>query len=101
MNRGRALLVAQRKGLPLGAPPDYLNCDPEYLRAWRDIVGAAPDVLRAIDRNFVAALSVSLATWRAGDRSQSTRELYRALGNCFISMRERRRLLFPNRPPRP
>jgi hypothetical protein len=99
MNRGRALLRAQRNmGLSqLGPPLAYLSCDPEYLRAWRDIVAAAPDVLRAIDAPFLAMLSVSLSLWRCGERGESARELYRALGQAFIPMRERRRLLFPER----
>jgi hypothetical protein len=99
MSRGRALLRAQRNmGLgPLGRPPAFVSCDPEYLRAWRDIVAAAHDVLRSFDAPFAALLAVSLSRWRCGEREESARELYRALGHAFIPMRERRRLLFPER----
>jgi hypothetical protein len=70
----------------------------EDVCAWHDIVGAAPDVLRAMDNSFVAATATLLQRWRSGGREPGLLHLaYRMLGNCFIPMRERRRLLFPER----
>jgi hypothetical protein len=100
VNRGRLLLLAQRRRrfAPLGPPPDWL--DAEGVRAWRDIVAAAPDVFRFCDEPSLAVTSSYLARWRSGCRDPefvNVRELYRQLGMCFVSMRERRRLLFPER----
>lgn len=96
MNRGRALLIAQRPGPALGPPPPHLNDD--EVAAWNDLVRAAPDVLRFSDSLFLGIVATSLAMWRAGDRELwSVREIYRDLGRCFIPMRERRRLLFPEK----
>lgn len=96
MNRGQALLVAQRPGMPLGAPPSHLTAD--ELRAWHDIVEAAPNVLRESDHLFVSFASGCLADWReSGGDLRSMRQLYRLLGDAFIPMRDRRRLLFPDR----
>ncbi len=95
--RGRALLLAQRSlGLPpLGPPPDFLDAD--QVHTWHEIVAAAPNVFRVTDRRFVAMLAVELVRWREGDRELSVRDMYRALGQCFVPMRARRRLLFPER----
>jgi hypothetical protein len=104
MNRGRSLLLAQRlsfrgrKLAPLGAPPDWLDAD--EVRAWCDIVGAAPDVLRISDGRALAVTSSYLARWQSGCRDPeyvNIRELYRQLGLFFLPMRELRRLLFPER----
>jgi hypothetical protein len=106
MNRGRALLLVQlmnarhRHQLPaLGPPPDWLTA--EEVRAWHDVVAAAPDVLRFTDGPGVALTASSLAKWRAGDRAGLLRELYRELGKCFVPMPKRRQLLFPERTSRP
>jgi hypothetical protein len=100
-NRGRALLRAQlRQGLPpLGAPPRFLRREgPEALRAWADIVAAAPDVIRSVDALRLAPLAIQLADWRAGRRAAlQVRLMYRELGVFFVPMRARRRLLFPDR----
>jgi hypothetical protein len=93
MRRGR-VLMAQFPASPLGPPPDRLTA--EELRAWRDVSAAAPDLFRRRDRKFVELLAVCLAQWRSGYRDFGfLRVLYRMLGHCFIPMRERRRLLFP------
>jgi hypothetical protein len=95
------MLLAQRSmGLPpLGAPPERF--DAEQVRAWNDVVSAAPspDIFRVTDRICVAVVATILANWRAGYREPGRlHEVYRWLGLCFIPMRERRRLLFPERP---
>lgn len=96
MSRGRALLVAQRPGKPLGAPPTDLG--PAEISAWHDLVAAAPDVLRESDRFFLANTAMTLADWRSGLRDYAMlRNLYRFLGDAFIPMGERRRLLFPDK----
>lgn len=101
MSRGRKMLIAQRMNArhhlpPLGAPPKHLKR--KEVRAWHDVVAAAPDLLRAQDQYSVGHAAVELARWRSGDREPgSLRLAYRLLGDCFIPMRERRRLLFPER----
>ena len=99
-NRGRALLLAQRwPGPRLGAPPKYLGS--KECEAWHLIVAATPDVLRAIDEPGLACTASILERWRSGEREPGLLRLaYRMLGDCFVPMRERRRLLFPDRPPR-
>jgi hypothetical protein len=98
MPRGRRLLIAQRKaGGPLRPPPAWLPAG--ELQAWRDIVGAAPDVLRAPDFLYMRTLVFALAAWRSTGGDLSTvRLLYRMLGHGFVPMRARRRLIFPERP---
>jgi hypothetical protein len=97
--RGQLLLVAQRPGPPLGPPPKWLSA--EEVQAWHDVVAAAPDVLRDIDDLAVALVAHTLERWRSGIREPELLRLaYRMLGDCFVPMRARRRLLFPDRPPR-
>jgi hypothetical protein len=92
LNRGRALLLAQRKGAPLGPPP-HLNAD--QLEAWRDIVFACHDVLRRQDAAIVETIAIVLVQWRAGRQSITwLRLLYRMLGKLLIPMPARRRLIF-------
>jgi hypothetical protein len=98
MSRGRALLRAQRSsGLPrIGPPPEWL--DAREAQAWHDVVAAAPDVLRISDEIFLEIVARELVDWRNGRREPGfARTMYRDLGRCFIPMRERRRLLFPQR----
>lgn len=99
-NRGRLMLQARRaaamlKRPPLGAPPprlDEAECD-----AWRDI--AAASAIPLIDRDDLA-LQIVAATVvhvrRGGATREFVREAYRQLGDYFIAMPERRRLLFPD-----
>jgi hypothetical protein len=100
LRRGQRLLIAQRPGPPLGEPPNTLT--PEQQQAWRDVAAACPDVLRATDRPFVAMIATHLWCWRSlrqhevADRT-TLLTLYRMLGHCFVPMRERRRLLLPER----
>jgi len=95
MNRGRALLLAQRPGVSLGPPP---HLTAEQLEAWRDIVGACHDVLRRRDAVIVETAAIVLAHWRAGQRSLTwLRLLYRMLGKLLIPMPGRRRLLLGRR----
>jgi hypothetical protein len=94
--RGQALLFAQRPGPPLGPPPATLTED--EVRAWQDIVDAAPDVLRELNRSYMYAAAVSLAHWRAGERDMGLRFMLRLLGHLLVPMRTRRQLLFPERP---
>lgn len=100
MSRGRALLIAQLPGPPLDPPPEWLTS--EQVRAWNEVVAAAPgDVFRLSDTMFMECVACCLSQWRAGFLGPEwVRELYRMLGKCFIPMRERRRLLFPERPRR-
>jgi len=113
MNRGRAHLIAQRRGPPLGPPPPRLSA--EELRAWQDVVElvktTAGDVLRRSDTCFVEMIAVTLAIWRqlTTEAAQqgvplaslgvrpNIRNLLRMLGRCFVPMPARRRLLFPER----
>lgn len=92
------MLRAQRSlGLPrIGPPPEWLTA--AEVQAWHDVVAAAPDVLRRSDEIFLEVLARELTQWREGRRDPSfVRTMYRDLGRCFVSMHERRRLLFPNR----
>ena len=105
MNRGRALLRAQLKTYrgkrlpPLGSPPEWLEAD--EIQAWHDLVAAAPDVLTIADSFGMGLLAADLARWRSGHRGLGfVRDMYRNMGRCLIPMRERRRLLFPERPRR-
>jgi hypothetical protein len=106
MNRGQRLLIAQRPGPKIGPPPDWLS--PEEVQAWHEIVAACPDVLRSMDALCIALCARMLCSWRVlraanveyETRSETlsiVRTQYRMLGDCFIRMRERRRLLFPDR----
>jgi hypothetical protein len=104
MTRGRKLLLLQLQNArhpqpPLGPPPKYLNR--KERRAWVEVVAVAPDVLRAIDQPAVAHAVVELVLWRSGHRERSLRLAYAMLGDLFIPMRKRRRLLFPDRAARP
>jgi len=97
--RGRLLLLAQRPGPALGPPPKWLT--PKEANAWRDVVAVAPDVLRASDEPGVALVASTLERWRSGIREAGLlRLVYTMLGDCFIPMRARRQLLFPDRPRR-
>lgn len=111
MNRGQRLLMAQRPGAPLGPPPVRLS--PEQVQAWHDILAASPDVYRRPDAMWLELCASSLASWRkvlqayafnpalCGSREQMrahVRFCYRVLGDGFMRMSERRRLLFPERP---
>jgi hypothetical protein len=94
LNRGRALLFAQRPGPPVGPPPERLSA--VEVEAWRDILAAAPDVFRRTDAHFLELVARTLASWRSGHRDRgSLRLLYRMLGNAFMPMYRRRKLLFP------
>lgn len=104
--RGRTLLIAQRKTFrgrrlpPLGPPPEWLEAD--EIQAWHDLVAAAPDVLTLADSFGLALLASDLTRWRTGHREPGfVRDMYRNMGRCLIPMRERRRLLFPERQRRP
>lgn len=100
-HRGRKLLQAQRShGLPpLGPPPKNLNDDAR--RAWRDVVEASPVVLLAMNELIVSIAATTLLRWRSGERDPSLLKLtYACLGDLFIPMPERRRLMFPDRSPR-
>lgn len=95
--RGRLLLVAQRPGPALEPPAGWLTS--EEVQAWRDVVAAAPDVLRKSDGLGLALVASTLERWRSGDREPGLLRLtYRMLGDCFVPMRARRRLMFPDRP---
>lgn len=111
MNRGRAHLIAQLPGPPLGPPPSRLSAD--QVRAWHDVcelvATTAGDVLRRSDTMLIEHIAVSLAIWRqlVSEAEQqgvslaslgvrpNIRRLLRALGRCFVPMPARRRLLFP------
>lgn len=93
-SRGRMLLRAQRPGPPVGDPPARLTI--EQKRAWSDIAKTCPDVLRRSDSIWLELCAGALAHWRAGYRG-NVRLMYRWLGQGFMPMRARRRLLFPER----
>jgi hypothetical protein len=97
LNRGRTLLIAQRKRgrKPLGAAP-FL--DKSQSQAWAHIVVACPDILSNSDRVFVELAAIMLSGWRSGAQSmESLRLNYRILGKLFMPMAARRRLLFGHR----
>jgi hypothetical protein len=98
--RGQRLLIAQADRSPaLGPPPDHLGEAERW--AWRDIVAACPDVLRSPDAAYLEMIARTLAAWRAGSGDRDfLRLLYRMLGDLFVPLRARRRLLFPDRPRR-
>jgi len=111
MNRRRAMLDdALLSGESLPDPDPELTA--AQLQSWREIVAACPDVLRATDRAIVLAAAGALVIWRrhgelerilgdaAAPRLIGVRETYRVFGVLFMPMRERRRLLFPDRPKR-
>ncbi len=102
-------------GASLGDAPADLDRDARA--AWYELVAAAPDdVIAASDLRALALCAQELAHWRQAraavssappgrrcdpDDEQSLRAslrgLYRALGDFFIPMWQRRRLLFPAR----
>jgi hypothetical protein len=94
--RGQRLLRAQRRGAPVGSPPSHLSQD--AVRAWHDIATSCPDVLRSMDDLWLELAARSLAAWRLGPNRDEVRPLYRMLGQGFMRMADRRRLLFPDRP---
>jgi hypothetical protein len=81
---------------PLGPPAPWLTETEKGI--WNELVAAAPDVLREPDELLLVTLCPMLAQWRVGNRPEMLRTLYRDMGQCFIPMSERRRLLFPDRP---
>lgn len=91
--RGRKVLLAQAdRNAPIGAPPEHLTA--AQAQAWRDIVAAAPAALRRPDEIALELAARSLAAWRAGDRTNDLRKsIYRWLGDFFVPMAARRRLL--------
>jgi hypothetical protein len=105
-NRGRALLQAQRRprfrGVALeplnGPPPDWLDLDAEERQIWDAIVAATPARLAAVDAIALSIAAQQVATWRRhGGSLSQLRFAYRCLGDHFVPMPERRRLLFPER----
>lgn len=93
---GQRLLRAQRPGASVGQPPARLDAD--AVHAWHDIVAACPDVLRSADDLWLEIASRILAEWRVMPIPGELRPLYRILGQGFMRMADRRRLLFPERP---
>jgi hypothetical protein len=91
-DRGRLLLIAQLPGKPLGKPSAMLTSS--MLDAWRDIVRAAPPVLRATDHGLMTVAATQLWAHRLGARSfGQLRLMVRLLDDFFIDRCERRRLL--------
>lgn len=83
-------------GEPLPPPSRRLNAAER--RIWREIVAAAPP-LRWWDQIWVGTSARLIADWRGGKRDLAfLRECYRWLGQGRIPMRDRRALLFPDRP---
>jgi hypothetical protein len=103
ISRGKALLHAQRDyGLPRMRRTPRKSLNAEQRQAFRDILRATHTVFLRIDEPSVTLLAMELAQWRAGERAElPVRQMYRNLGRFFVPMPERRRLLFPDRPPRP
>lgn len=95
----RQLLNAQEKSEPLGPPPKHLSRKEKA--AWRDIIAAAPpDIFRWMDDLGLGLAASTVERWRSGIREPGLLLLaYRLLGDCFVPIRARRRLLFPDRPP--
>lgn len=97
-----------------GGPPEpHADVSPEVQAAWREIVAAVPaGVLCPSDRGIVEATAGLLVRWRhyvplvpvlgleEVSKLLTVREAYRAFGELLMPMRARRRLLFPDRPPR-
>jgi hypothetical protein len=93
------LLNAQQKLQPLGPPPKHLSRKEKA--AWRDIIAAAPPgIYRWMDEPALSLASSAVSHCRSGDPGGWAMLAYRLLGDCFIPIRERRRLLFPDRPRR-
>lgn len=99
MTRLSAAERAQRKwGDSLGPPPPWLNAGARW--AWGEIAEVTPP-LRYWDQVWLPVAAQMLADWRQGGRGLDfLREVYRWLGLGRIPMRERRRLVFPDRPRR-
>lgn len=93
-------MIAERTGS--GGPSDPPGHFDEAKRAaWCAILAAAPPVVRRTDARFLELVAERLADhWRC-PHGPAVRELYRDLGQFFVPMRERRRLLFPRRLPAP
>jgi hypothetical protein len=105
--RGRYLLQAQRRprfrGVALKplseGPPDRL--DAEARQVWDAIIAATPARLAAVDAIALSIAAAVVADWRRyGGSLQQLRFAYRCLGDHFVPMCDRRRLLFPERPGR-
>ena len=110
-NRGRALLLAQRRPRFRGrtlkplieGPPEPLSAEEHQM--WDAIIAAAPIRLAAVDAIMLAATAQQVVTWRhlrlhgLGSMEQ-LRFCYRCLGDFFVPMPARRELLFPDRPRR-
>lgn len=98
--RGRRLLLAQAdRGPPLGAPPAHLSAD--AAQAWYEILEAVPLQLSSSYGFSVDIASCALAGWRrvpAGSaiRVDFVRLMYRLLGEVYVPMAARRRLLYGN-----
>jgi hypothetical protein len=98
--RGQRLLIAQAdRSPPLGPPPARLRAD--EVDAWHAIAAACPPVLRRYDEVMLELAARTLAFWRSGHGyRECLRLLLRMVGDFFMPMRARRRLLFPDRPKR-
>jgi hypothetical protein len=75
---------------------------PTERKVANEIVGVIPDgFLRESHQMMLLLLATAILEWRdgLGDRAMMI-DLYRGLGEFFVPMPERRRLLFPNRPKR-
>lgn len=106
-NRGRALLRAQRRprfrGVALKplieGPPAWLDATGRQI--WGAVISASPARLAACDAIMLAMTAQEVADWRRyGGSLEHLRFLYRCLGDFFVPMPERRRLLgFPPRSP--
>lgn len=99
--RGQALLRAQAdRNSPLGEPPEWVVAIPGARQAWGDLVAAAPPVLRSPDEGALAMTAVALSRWRLARTggapldAEWLRLLYRMLGDFFVPIAARRRLLY-------
>ena len=99
--RWRAMLLSQRQAArlklpPLGGPPDHLGS--AAVAAWRDVVREIPLRPTGSDAISLELIAIMLAVWRSGRHEREpVLALSRTLGDFFVPMAARRRLLFPDR----
>lgn len=96
--RGRRLLVAQAdRNPPLDPPPEWMPAP--AVQAWHDICAACPAVLRRPDSMYLSVVAMTLCEARRSVAAgalerERLRLVYRMLGDQFVPMAARRRLIF-------
>lgn len=95
--RGQLMLKARLAAAslpPLGVPPAHMN--EAEIALWHEVVADVPVPLCHSDALALELLATTLRAHRLmGSTRSEIRQIYRALGDYFIPMPARRRLLFP------